>query len=181
MTKSRNTLITHPIRLRIMGTLSERRMTSEQISQLMDDVPPATLYRHINTLIEGELIAVVGERRQQGRTTRELALKDNAGLLNRAEIDVQSVEGNTQAVNAFLTGLIAVYASAVRDSSISPGDWGLTAYRANLSPKEEAELVRQVHVLLLTACDNPPGRGRRRRVLSFGALPEREERLAAGR
>ena len=174
MLKRRNALITHPIRLRVIGMLAERQLTTEQISQLMDDVALATLYRHINTLIEGGLIAIVDEQRQHGRTTRVLALNDGAGLLNHAEIDPHSVEENTQAVNSFLTGQIAVYASALRDPNIVPGDWRLTGYRAYLTLKEETELAQKIHALLLAACEKPPKPGRRRRMLSFGVLPERE-------
>jgi DNA-binding transcriptional ArsR family regulator len=172
--KSRNTLILHPIRIRIFGVLAGRKLTTEQIGQLMDDVPPATLYRHINDLIRGGLIVVVGEQRQQGRTTRVLMLKEGAGLLDRGALSPKSAEENAQAVNIFLAGLMAVYASALRDPHVEPDDWRLAGYSAYLSVAEERMLARKINALLDAACDNPRKRGRRRRMLAFGSLPDRE-------
>jgi DNA-binding transcriptional ArsR family regulator len=171
--KSQNNLIVHPIRQRIFGALAGRQLTTEQIAKLLDDIPPATLYRHIGVMIEGGLIAVVDEQRQRGRTMRVLALKEGAGLLAREAINPNSIKANTQAVNTFLTGLMATYASAVRDPATSPSDWRLVGYRAELSSKEEQALVKAIHSLLDKACQNPLAPHRRRRLLSFGVLPDR--------
>jgi DNA-binding transcriptional ArsR family regulator len=174
LNKQRIALMLHPIRHRMIGVLSGRQLTAEQISQLLDDIPPATLYRHINVLLEGGLIEVVGEQRQQGRTTRILALTEGAGSLTRNQLNPNAADDNTQAVNLFLTGLMTTYSSALRDPSVTPGDWRLTGYHMYLSPKEELELAGKVHALLVAACEQPPAAGRRRRLLSFGALPDRD-------
>lgn len=174
--KPRPDLIVHPLRQRIHGALAGRSLTTEQIAELLDDVPPATLYRHIGVMLQGGLIEVVGERRQRGRTMRVLALRKGAGLLSRDALNPRSAKANTQAVNAFLSNLMAVYANALRDPSVTPGDWTLTGYRAELTAAEEAALLGRIHTLLDKASRNAPAPGRRRRLLVLGALPDRELR-----
>jgi DNA-binding transcriptional ArsR family regulator len=173
ITKEAQQLIIHPVRQRIFGALAGRELTTEQIAALLDDIPPATLYRHIDRMLRGGLLIVHGERKQRGRTMRVLALNEDAGLLARDAIDAQSVSANSEAVNAFLSGLMASYASALRDPLVTPGDWRLAGYHAELSPDEEAALSSAIHNLLIEACAQPPAPGRRRRLLAFGALPER--------
>ncbi len=55
----RFSLISHPVRLRIAQLLYGRQLTTTQIAAAMPDVPKASLYRHVQRLLEGEVITVV--------------------------------------------------------------------------------------------------------------------------
>ncbi|HRF60527.1 MAG TPA: helix-turn-helix domain-containing protein [Fimbriimonadaceae bacterium] len=170
---SRNELIAHPVRLSILGALAGRELTAEQLGQILDDIPRPSLYRHIALLVEGGQIQVVSELRRRGRSTRLLALSDGAGRLDRSAIDPEDVDENRHLVDTFFARQMAGYANAIRDPSISPGDWRLLGTVLTLSEEEERELLSGLQVLI-ESFDDRPASGRRRRTLIFGSLPNRD-------
>jgi DNA-binding transcriptional ArsR family regulator len=174
MKPSRNALITHPVRMRIIGALAGRTLSTDQLAQILDDIPPASLYRHLALLIEGDQVAVVREAQSRSGSPRLLGLAEGAGLLNRADVDPQDKEENSHLVNAFLTRQIASYASALRDPQVIPGDWILRGLAADLSPEEEQEFREAVMALMTKIGALEPGPGRRRRSVFFGVLPDRD-------
>ena len=65
-------------RMRIVQTLvSRENMTANEICQVINDVPRTTLYRHINILIEANILTIVAERKIRGSMERTLALNIN--------------------------------------------------------------------------------------------------------
>lgn len=73
-----NEIMLNPVRMRIIQQLAvNARMTATELSEKIDDVPRTTLYRHINVLLENELLAVVAERKIRGSLERTFSL--NAG------------------------------------------------------------------------------------------------------
>ena len=53
-------LIFHPVRLRVIVALARSTpMTAQQLAEVLGDVPPATLYRHLNKLLVGGILRVV--------------------------------------------------------------------------------------------------------------------------
>jgi DNA-binding transcriptional ArsR family regulator len=68
-------VLLHPVRLRIVRALaSAREATVQEIADALPDVPPATLYRHVNKLAAAGLIAAVSERAVRGATERRYRL-----------------------------------------------------------------------------------------------------------
>ena len=66
MAPSRADLIMHPVRMRLLATLAHRQLTPRQLSQLLPDIPQATLYHHLGILTRAELLRVVSERQIRG-------------------------------------------------------------------------------------------------------------------
>ena len=68
-------VLLHPVRLRIVRTLAPaREATVQEIADALPDVPPATLYRHVNKLAAAGLIATASERAVRGATERRYRL-----------------------------------------------------------------------------------------------------------
>src|SRR5258708_953802 len=59
-------LILHPVRLRILLLVAGTRLTAQQITQMMPDVPQATLYRQIHQLVDGGLLIIDETRPVRG-------------------------------------------------------------------------------------------------------------------
>jgi len=82
-----------PTRIRIMQTLllgARETITAGELCSLLGDVPRTTLYRHINVLIEANVLHVVAERKVRGSVERTLAL--NASELEKLK-HVEDVPG----------------------------------------------------------------------------------------
>src|SRR5215472_16251602 len=81
MSDSRVDLILHPVRMRLLITLARRELTTRQLSELLPDVPQATLYHHIGILTKAGLLRVVSERPVRGTVEKVYTVAvDNASL-----------------------------------------------------------------------------------------------------
>ena len=70
MPSTKADLITHPIRARILATLMARQLTTQQIADLLPDVPLPSIYRHVRVLSENGAIRSVEEVRVHGALTK---------------------------------------------------------------------------------------------------------------
>lgn len=59
-------LLNHPVRLRIAYTLFGQAMTTNQLHAALGDVPKASLYRHLQRMLEGGVLEVVETRTVNG-------------------------------------------------------------------------------------------------------------------
>jgi hypothetical protein len=78
VTLSRPDVVLHPVRSRLVRAFvgSERR-TATELSQLLPDVPQASLYRHLNALVDGNVLRIV-EPERRGGGPRGYALAESA-------------------------------------------------------------------------------------------------------
>jgi DNA-binding HxlR family transcriptional regulator len=71
--------IMHPIRLRIIQELNlKKSATTKEIQRACGDCSQATLYRHLKTLLEYEIIEVVHENNINGIIEKVYALTSNS-------------------------------------------------------------------------------------------------------
>lgn len=67
-------LITHPIRSRIITTLMARQLTTQQIADMLPDVPLPSVYRHVRVLSDNGILHAVEEVRVHGALTKVYAV-----------------------------------------------------------------------------------------------------------
>lgn len=67
-------LALHPVRLRILSAVAAGDRTPGQLRAALPEIPPATLYRHVNALAASGLLRVVSERRAGGALERTYGL-----------------------------------------------------------------------------------------------------------
>ncbi|MEO3134945.1 helix-turn-helix domain-containing protein [Turicibacter sanguinis] len=92
-----NKIMLNPIRMRIIQELSNgQTITATKLCKIIKDVPRTTMYRHINTLIDNNIISVVSEKKIRGGIERTL-------ILNSAKIpDLSSIGNINQDAFGFL-------------------------------------------------------------------------------
>lgn len=73
--KDMNEVLLNPVRIRIIQELAIRgNVTAAELGEKMSDVPRTTLYRHINVLLDNNILSVVSEKKIRGSLERTLAL-----------------------------------------------------------------------------------------------------------
>lgn len=73
--KNINEIILNPIRMRIIQELSTgKSITANELCERISDVPRTTMYRHINILIDNNILFVVSEKKVRGSLERTIAL-----------------------------------------------------------------------------------------------------------
>src|SRR5690348_17278201 len=81
-------IVLHPVRMRILQNLATRNLTPLQLAEELVNVPQATLYRHLNKLVEAGVLLVVEERPVRGTVEKVYGLNlealrsDGQALLN---------------------------------------------------------------------------------------------------
>lgn len=99
--KDINKIMLNTVRMRIIQELSKvQNITATELCEKIKDVPRTTMYRHINILIDNNILSIVSEKKVRGSLERTLAL-------NIEEISNQNTIENADQ-NAF-GFLIATY------------------------------------------------------------------------
>jgi hypothetical protein len=174
-------LILHPVRLRIVlafaSDLGTRRLTPQQVAAALPDLPQASLYRHIERLYRGGVLAIAGERRVRGAVERTYVLSAGGATLSPDELTAASREEQLGWFTSFVAGLIAQYERYLQRPEIDPVADGV-GYRQvvlNLSDEEFREMAVAVNAALLRFVGHRPGPGRRRHVLATVTMPQDDD------
>lgn len=78
MPKNIYDIMLNSTRMRIVQVLApDKKMTATEICEIINDVPRTTLYRHINILLDANVLTVVEEKKIRGSLERTLALNVN--------------------------------------------------------------------------------------------------------
>ena len=170
-------LLLHPIRLRIVQAfLGDRALTTGQLRAELPDVAPASLYRQVARLVEGEVLSVVAERRVRGAVERTYVLRAGAARINTDEVAKMSPEEHLQAFLVFVAGLVGDAERYLARPHVDPmrdgASYSLTGLW--LDDAEFAELARDLYIAVQPRAANAPRAGRTRRILATVVLPADE-------
>ena len=174
-------LLLHPVRMRIVQEfLGRDSLTTSELRRELDDVPVATLYRHVTALLEGGVLEVVAERRVRGALERTMVLH-----LARAHVDAEAARGMTvedhrQAFATFVAGLLGAFDRYLATGDLDPAR-DLVGYRQialHLTDAETAELLEELRAVVLARADQGPSEGRRRRLFTTVLVPAEPRALS---
>lgn len=141
-------LILHPVRMRVILTIANRVLTTQQLADLLPDIAQTTLYRHINLLLEGGILRVVRESPVRGTVERELALVEGAGRIDLETSATLSPQQHEQAFTTFIAMLLADFqrSQAQPQAGLPPAFY--TRQRLYLTAQELQNLNQQMDDLL---------------------------------
>lgn len=167
-------LLLHPVRLRIVQAMMGRaELTTKDLAARLPDIAPATLYRHVGTLVDGGVLDVVSERRVRGSTERSLRLREE-----RASVDPDSLAHDDDALRAGFLAYLASLAAMLDDYVAAPHGSlhdDLVSFRQLAVHATDDEWLQVLHGIraavepLATRTSAPEGA--RRRVLATVSLP----------
>ncbi len=177
MPNSKANLILHPIRLQIITAISTQEMTAKELAKVIVDVPQTTLYRHINALVEGDILKVTGEVQIRGTFERTYAMARVPSL--RAE-DLRGMKKQDyeQAFIIYLSTLMNAarrYLDNKQDNEeINPIEDGVDLSLAQLllSDEEFKEMNQQILDLLMAKANNLPSPNRKLRLFTYLFIPQ---------
>lgn len=171
-------LLLHPVRLRIIlafaSDLGTRRLTPQQVAAILPDLPQASLYRHIERLYRGGVLAVAGERRVRGAIERTYVLAAGGTALSPEELAQATREEQLAYFTTFAAGLIAQFERYLQRPEIDLVADG-AGYRTvvlDLSDEEVQEMAAAVNAAVARFVQRGPRPGRRRRLLATVMLPQ---------
>lgn len=98
----------HPVRMRVLMALAgSAGMTPQQLAEQLNDVPQATLYRHINRLAKAGLLQVTDERPVRGTLEKVYALNNQSEARLDSEAMAQlSKDDHLRYFSAFMVSML---------------------------------------------------------------------------
>lgn len=171
---TRADLVLHPVRLRILRAfLGSRRLTAGELARELPEVAQAGLYRHLRTLVDGGVLAVVGERPARGAVERTFALRSENAWLRPDGVAALDAEAQSRAFATFAATVMAAYdeylATGPQDLAGDGVSYSMDAYW--LSDEEHLEFLRDLSAVVARRATNGPGGGRRRRLAASAFFP----------
>jgi hypothetical protein len=170
-------LLLHPVRLRIVQAfLGDRALTTTQLAAELDDVPAGSLYRHVGMLANAGVLQVVAERRVRGAVERTYVLRQAAAPMGPGEVAAMSAEDHAHAFTAFVAGLLADFDRYLATNPTDPARDGAQYRMAALwlTDTELVEFLQDLATVIQPRLANPPGKKRRRRLVTGVMLPAPE-------
>lgn len=166
-------MILHPLRMRIIRALANGDRTTMQLAEMVDDVPQATLYRHLGILLESGIIEVVAERPVRGVIERSYALAPGKAVLRGSDLADATAEDHFRYFSTFAAGLLGQFSRYLERDSIDLEADGV-GYREvvlNLSDREFREMIAGLQSLIRPLLANKPNKRRTARVLATVLMP----------
>ncbi len=167
-------VVLHPHRLRIVqALLGHPGRTTADLRAALPDIAPATLYRHLGTLIEAGVVDVVDERRVRGAVERTYALGGTAPYVDGAAARTMTVEQHRQAFLVFASTLLGDFERYL-DAGDVDLERDLVGYRQlplHLTDEELVQMLGDLNAALLPWVQKAPAVGARRRVFTTVLMP----------
>jgi hypothetical protein len=166
-------LLLHPVRLRIVqALLGERVLSTAELGAELDDVPTASLYRHVGLLHDAGVLAVVEERKVRGAAERRYRLVVEAASADPAGM---SADDHRRGFATFVAALLGDFDRYLERAGDAP-DLGAdgVGYRQTglwLDDEEFAALLRDLVDVIGARTELPQRAGRRRRIVSTVLMP----------
>ncbi|MGI4788724.1 MAG: helix-turn-helix domain-containing protein [Janthinobacterium lividum] len=165
--------IMHPVRIRILMTLTGQQLTTHQIGMALPEIAQATLYRHMSRLVKAEVVTVVDQRPVRGVMEKVYALAGN-GVSVSLDPSQMEQEDWRHAFAAFTASLMGQFGVYIQQEQADPAADGISFRTAPLY-LDDAELKQffaDLSAIVVPAMSQGPAPGRRRRLLSTILIPD---------
>ncbi len=175
MAKPNPDLIFHPVRIRVLTTLSGRQLTIKDLAKEMPDVSQPSLYRHVGLLIEAKMIKVIKEERIRGSILRYLELNTAADM--KLDLKTVPVEHRIEYFARYLLLMLQSYTKTLRSGKVdvSTTPMPFMGVPLNLTDAELKELFGLVVNFVQDKMEVLESDDSRRFLISFMAIPEVKE------
>jgi DNA-binding transcriptional ArsR family regulator len=147
--------------------------TTAELAERLADVPPATLYRHLNVLRRGGILAVAEERRVRGATERRFVLHPGAASLGPDDLAAASREDHLRWFATYLAGLLDGFGRYLDrgEPDLARDGVGYREVILNLADDEIGELSLALNTALVAFVGRPPSPERTPRRFATVLMP----------
>lgn len=171
--RARWELALHPVRIRILRAVAGGRRTTHDLTDQLPDIPQATLYRHLATLVRAGHLEVVEEHPVRGAVERVYALPKGGSVLDAKALATATAADHERYFTVFVSNLLAEFSRYLRRERIDYAADGVGYQETvlQLTDAELAEFAAGFQALVAPLLSNQPGEGRVPRLLATVLLP----------
>jgi DNA-binding transcriptional ArsR family regulator len=178
MKNSKAKLILHPVRMKIIQSLlGGQKLTVQQMLDVVKDVPQATLYRHLNKLLETEVIMVVEEHQVRGTVEKVYAVNLRNAVVTADDLKQTTKEEHLNYFLTFLMNQLVDFEKYLNQNNIDLLKDGVS-YRQtklHLSDEEFIEFITEIRNIFEKAAQKTPSSERKTRNVATIIIPESKQ------
>lgn len=169
-------LLLHPVRIRIIQQLLlDKPLTIAQLVEILGDVPQATLYRHMNLLLEANLVEVVETKKVKGTEERKFSIKKDNLQIPVSEVETTSREDHIRHFSVFHSSLLQLATSYLADKT--PEQYKKDGFSygylpLHLSDEEFQEFIQSINQVIEKVIHNQPTSSRTTRIFASMFIPQ---------
>jgi DNA-binding PadR family transcriptional regulator len=173
MKESKVDVILHPVRMRIIQNLINQQLTSQQLKEMLPDIPQASLYRNIKKLVEAEVIGIVDEIPIRGTVEKVYSVNDQHLSITPEEMNNLSREEHMGFFINFMANLMGEFERYLSKEKIDLIADGVSFRQTPLylSDAEFAQFVSDLRAAYAKVTPNKPDKGRKKRTLATIIIP----------
>lgn len=174
MNQTKEDLLLHPVRLRIILAAAGREITARQLAGELPDIPQASLYRNIKAIAAAGILKVVHERRVHNTLEKTYALQEEGLFLTRADLQNAQPEDYLRLFTQFLGHLLGYYARYIQQGipDLARDNVLFEMSPFYLSAAETRQLAQDLQTTLAPYLKNEPSQDRRRSILGLTFFPD---------
>jgi DNA-binding transcriptional ArsR family regulator len=161
--------------MRLLIALARRQLTVRQLTQLLPDVPQATLYHHLGILTRASLLRIASERPVRGTVEKLYTLAEDKAFLGPADLANASRDDHLRYFTLFVATLLDGFARYLRQDApidLLADGVGFREVPFYLSDDEFAQAAAALNQALLPFLGNEPAPSRRRRLVATIVYPD---------
>lgn len=148
-------------------------MTAQQLQEVLQDVPQATLYRHLKKMTDAHVLTIVDEIPNRGTLEKLYMLPSKAAEISQEEFMQASADEHFSYFMNYIATLIGGYERYLnQDFDLVKDGVSYRQYDAYLSEEENLELLYAIRDLINKAMSNEPDPSRKKRLISVIHFPE---------
>lgn len=169
-------VLVHPIRMRIVRAFAGgTELTARDLAKNLDDVPQATLYRHLNRLSQAGVLIVISETRVRGALERSYRINPKATTVPTEDIGAIDPETHQKYFSVFVASLLEDFGRYTRtgDVDVMRDDVHYLQIPILATPEEFTSFMGELAALIKKFARLGPARHRIRRTVSIVTLPEK--------
>jgi len=164
----------NPVRMRILQILMiNETVTAKVIAEEMPDIPPASLYRHINKLVSDDILEISSENKIRGTVEKVYKLKNNPFQQINELVEKGTKEELYNIFYTFAMTLLIDFNSYlnVDGYNLEKDRVGFRSFPLYLSDEECDEFFKDIKAALVKVMDNKPDDKRKLRKFSYAVMP----------
>lgn len=153
--------------------LARATLTTGELRAVMPDVPPASLYRQIATLVDGKVLQLVSQRKVRGAVERTYRLNVTEANLGAEEASKMDGAAHRRAFMAFVATLLGDFDRylACGEPDLARDGVGYRQLVLNLSDSELGEFAGELRAVMTRWAALQASPERVRRLLSTILMP----------
>ena len=164
-------IVALPLSMRIIRLLINSELTTKEIKNALNDIPQATLYRHIKKMHAVDLLKVVKEEIVKGITKKTYTF--NKGMVTREDTKKMTKEEFENLFIQFMALLSSDFQNNLENNINFKEDVNFSQAPIYLSKKESESMNQEINDIIKKYIKNKKTENREQMILSITFMPNK--------